>query len=287
MAKTWGQIRLELHQQFPTIHLDLLSSWIQQAYEAILDSRPWEALRAFGVLTTVAPYQDGAASFTNGSYTVTGNGTAWSAAMAGRKIRPREVDDYYTVMTVDSATQITLDRAYAGDSLAGAAYEIFQDEYPLDITVKSVLTLSPPYCDPQGPSAAIRDTLRSIVSVPAMWWPVEDYPSLPVVRKVQLWPIPDAVYSIPYEYTLAVYGFDGSNTQDSPMAFIHTAAITDAVRAKAYAHLGQMGQAESAKVEMLSARQDMGMADTAERGPSVLRFAPWMTRHAFMRGRRG
>jgi hypothetical protein len=287
LARTWGQIRLELRQQFPSIHIDLLSSWIQQAYESILDSRPWEALRAFGVLTTVAPYSTGTASFTNGSQTVTGAGTAWTSAMDGRKIRLAGLEETYTIMTVDSATQASIDRPYSGDSLAGAAYEILQDEYTLDAGVKTVLTLSPPYMDPQAPSTAPRDMSRCIVSVPSMWWPIEDQQGTPTVRRVQLWPVPDAAYSIQYEYAVAVTGFDGSNTHESPMAFVHTAAITEAVRAKCYTHLGEGGKAQLAAAGQMASKSDMGQADTARRGPAVFKFAPWMTRHSFMRGRRG
>jgi hypothetical protein len=70
---------------------------------------------------------------TNGSRTITGSGTSWTAGMAGMWLRitagaGANLGDglWYQVSTVDSATQLTLVREYAGTSIAAgsAAYTL-------------------------------------------------------------------------------------------------------------------------------------------------------------------
>lgn len=76
---------------------------------------------------------------TNGSRTITGSGTSWAAGMAGMwiKITPTTAANggdglWYQVDTVDSATQITLVREYAGTSIsAGSAAYTLGDCSPI------------------------------------------------------------------------------------------------------------------------------------------------------------
>lgn len=75
----------------------------------------------WGVVPTYTTiYNTGTASFTNGSTTVTGTGTGWSAALIGRWIRCFETatgqTDYlgrwYKITAVNSATSLTISQAY-------------------------------------------------------------------------------------------------------------------------------------------------------------------------------
>lgn len=69
-------------------------------------------------------YGIGTISVTNGSAIVTGSGTLWLANVAaGQKLRmPNNVR--YTILTVDSDTQITLQVAYTGSTAASIGYYI-------------------------------------------------------------------------------------------------------------------------------------------------------------------
>jgi len=60
---------------------------------------------------------------TNGDTTITGSGTTWTSAMAGRhiKIDPDDGDGYwYKVASVTSTTELELDRKYKGITFTGA-----------------------------------------------------------------------------------------------------------------------------------------------------------------------
>jgi hypothetical protein len=71
-------------------------------------------------------YTTGTVSLTNGSTTVIGTGTSWSTAnlTAGRVIWFKgNAYDPYVIASIDSTTQITLDRPYAGTSAVTQPYE--------------------------------------------------------------------------------------------------------------------------------------------------------------------
>jgi hypothetical protein len=67
-------------------------------------------------------YNTGTVSVTNGSETVTGTGFA--SDMEGRCFRVSEFADDYVIRDVVSATEITLDRKYKGDTGSGKSYAI-------------------------------------------------------------------------------------------------------------------------------------------------------------------
>lgn len=98
-------------------------------------------LMSDGSIQTIAPYETGTVSVTNGSKTVTGSGTTFTSAMVGRKIRVGTNNSYYRIASYSSATSITLDIAYQEDTASGSTYVIYKDEYrlPADMDVYKVM----------------------------------------------------------------------------------------------------------------------------------------------------
>jgi len=81
----------------------------------------------WGVAYTPPTYVTGTATFTNDSATVTGQGTAWTAANGvypGAWIQNNADKHYYQVQTVNSATQLTLTTTYKGATAANSAYTL-------------------------------------------------------------------------------------------------------------------------------------------------------------------
>ncbi len=124
---------------------DLIKDGIQMGLDrATMADLPY--LMNEGIITTVAPYETGTVDVTNGSATVTGNGTTWTAAMVGRKIRISGENAYYRIKTFSSATSIILETIYQGTTKTLAlgtnpAYSIYKDEYklPADLDVYKVM----------------------------------------------------------------------------------------------------------------------------------------------------
>ncbi len=69
-------------------------------------------------------YTAGTAAFTGASTTVTGTGTAWTAALLGQKIRRTSDMVDYTITDVASGTSLAISPAYAGTTGTGQNYLI-------------------------------------------------------------------------------------------------------------------------------------------------------------------
>jgi hypothetical protein len=290
----WGQIRLLVTKQFPGVDLDVITSWIQASYEALLDGYPWAALDGEAVLQTAAPEETGAVTVTAGSATVAGVGTAFAAGNVGQKFLVDGVSGWYTVTAVASAVSLTLDRVYEGDTAAGTSYAIVQDTYPLPAEVKSVKQMLLPYSsralNPAGELEIQRyDPAKLYISTPRAWAPAADTPDYgggtANWRHVRFWQVPDAVYGIPYTYRIAPAGFSGSNTQDAPLPWVHFEAIVQgAVLRGLSSPVSLERKGASSAIQATAALQEvalkaMRVADCQRRGPIRPQFAGWITSH--------
>jgi len=77
-------------------------------------------------ITLLDEYTTGTVTVTNASTTVTGSGTTFTSDFVGRLIRVAD-GEYYTIATYVSATEITLDVAYAGATASGQTYSVTGD----------------------------------------------------------------------------------------------------------------------------------------------------------------
>lgn len=119
-----------------TSYRNIYGDYINTAYSQLGDEVPylWDGMREENTITLLADYQTGTVEVTNGSTTVTGTGTTWTAAMDGRKFKVTDDDDVYT-FTYVSATSGTLDRAYLGDTDTSANYILWKEAYLLRTNV--------------------------------------------------------------------------------------------------------------------------------------------------------
>ena len=114
---------------------------VQQRLFEYAASYDWPHYRSRGTLTTIDDYTTGTVAVTNGSKTVTGTSTVFTAAMGGRKFRVGSENAWYDIDTRDSNTQLTLQQDYQGTTASGSTYTIFQDEYKLEATVHKLLDI--------------------------------------------------------------------------------------------------------------------------------------------------
>lgn len=69
-------------------------------------------------------YNTGTIAVTNGSTALTGTGTAFTSYMEGMEIKVNEFTEPYVIRSVNSATSITIDREYQGETGSGKGYKI-------------------------------------------------------------------------------------------------------------------------------------------------------------------
>jgi len=115
----------------------LVNAMIQVALNRVYQFHDWPFYLDFrnGILTTTDDYSTGTADVTNGSTTISGTTTVWTAAMVGRKIRIANEKPYYRITARSGDTSITIDKAYQGSTATEQTYSIFQDEYRLNADV--------------------------------------------------------------------------------------------------------------------------------------------------------
>lgn len=118
----------------------LIKQGIQMGLDRLTD-KDLPYLMTDGSITTVAPYTTGTVTVTNNSKTVTGSGTTFTSAMVGRKFRVDSENAYYRIGAYVSATEITLEVVYQGDTDSALTYSIYKDEYrlPADLDVYKLL----------------------------------------------------------------------------------------------------------------------------------------------------
>lgn len=230
---TWGQLSLALSRKVQSKPIDELASALNLAYSSILRERRWQGLLQARTLVTAAPYTTGTIDLTQASTSVTGTGTAFSSSMVGRWLQVAGSNELYSVASVESGTALTLDRVFAETTAAAAGFSIWQDTYTLDDEIREVLSVEfPGLLQPvEGTS---QDGLRrfcplpSTLGAPRLWAPYHDEPDAfdgVQIRRITLAPAPDGVYGLRVNCIMAARGFDGSNTEESPLAWVDDGAL--------------------------------------------------------------
>lgn len=112
--------------------IDIINDGYQQTINRLEKSDHKRFVKK-GYVDVKNSYNTGTVAVTDGSTAVTGTSTVWVATWTGKKVLFSDEGFPYDVASVDSATGITLTRAYSqdGEDLSGASYKIFQDEYDL------------------------------------------------------------------------------------------------------------------------------------------------------------
>jgi len=299
---TWGSLRLVLATASPSVSLDLLDSWLLERYESVLEATDWSGLKTHVTIQSQAAYQSvlDTVTLTVGSTTVTGLGTAWTAALGGQRFyRPGDTV-IYTVSFVDPLT-LMLDRPYEGTGAdtpgtirAASPYVLMQNVYPLPNDVRSIVTvLNPISGRPMGPFS--KDGLdmsvgsRSLIGDPQSWAPCDDTPESkpPVIKQIEFYPPPRYARGFVIEYERAALGFDGENTAGEPLPFISSAVLLAGVRADIATHLEKFQQA--VKYEAAFERE-LGrlllVEHSQRRVHTALKMAPRFNRHRMGRAMR-
>lgn len=175
--------------------------------------RVWEMYPWFGrdvetTLFLVAPYDDGTCDFTNGSTTLAGTTTVWTAAMTGRKIARGIGQPYYRFTRTGNTTGTIPTGGYVEPTALASAYVIFQDEYDLASTAETVIDCELYSAAWRGDLArtteAAMDADRFInpsLGTPRRWAPVLSTTS--GIRRLRFDPVPSEVARVRVHYLVA------------------------------------------------------------------------------------
>lgn len=125
--------RLQLRA--PMVGNVLAGQLINDAWRTLQARKDWSWRRRSNTFAPMTLYNAGSVStnVANGNATlITGVGTAWTSTMIGAQIRAGGLlYPYYTIIGVLSSTQLLIDQPWAGQDIAGAAYQILQCYFPV------------------------------------------------------------------------------------------------------------------------------------------------------------
>lgn len=114
----------QLTNYCPSVPTLLAQQWIIDRYRTITENYLWSFKIGEGTFYTPAAYDDGTITMTNGSATVTGSGTTFTSGMIGRQLM---VSGFvFTITAFSSATSITVDKNWYGNTASSLAYTILQ-----------------------------------------------------------------------------------------------------------------------------------------------------------------
>lgn len=295
MSRTFGQIQFELthfakSKGLPAVDFELLRGWINEAYSDVCDRRQWKGLEVNSGFTAVGVVNTGTISVVNGSTSITGTGTAWTADMSGRQIRVDGRNDSYG-FTYVSSTSATLSRAYEGPTDSNVGYLISIITYTMPEAAKVVTMMVNPNL-PEPMVQINQDELNHIslaapiIGEPVYWLPANDSgePPSSVYRQVRIYPPPQADVRLGYVYLKHPTEFTGSNTETALMPWVDPRAVVAGAKAIMLAHF-QMYDGAGAELKLQEgAIRKMQQAETDLAGPTKLRMHPRYTRHRRARG---
>lgn len=104
----------------------------------------WPFLVDEKTFVTNALYSTGTVTTTQYGVTINGSSTVWSLDHQGWNFRLTGSNITYRIIGVDSTISLRLDRPYSGATVAGATYEIYQNEYPLERDTIGILKMRIP-----------------------------------------------------------------------------------------------------------------------------------------------
>jgi hypothetical protein len=270
--RTWGQIRQTLRQRFKTLELDLLNSAIITAYNDILSRQTWSQLAVTGWIRTL-PRVDTTGVVVKGSITITGG--AFLPDWVGRWVQISTGTARYRIVEY-AAGNLLLDRPYDGETEAAAAMVVYQPRYSMPLEAKSITSF---------PEIAERWTVRDLETngvansfgQPQAWIPIESDEE--ETLQVEFYPVPTNGVALAVRYAKSVRFFDGSNTQEKPVAWVSD----DAILAKATAiccaepSVQEDPTFHMAEFERYLAR--MTVADSQRSTPQKMRLEARLTKH--------
>ena len=124
--ETYSELWRALQLHSPVLPTTLAQQFIRSRFRDIRRKRLWSWRIAQGQFITPNVYSTGLATATINSKIITGSGTAWTSALVGLQFRFGTVAPIYTIVEVDSPTQLQIDMPYGGAQPATAAgYQIF------------------------------------------------------------------------------------------------------------------------------------------------------------------
>jgi hypothetical protein len=137
----------EILQWNPDLNVQMAARAIQNTYRRLVDERNWYGLLVKGQVVSPAAVTGGTITVTNGSTSIVGSGTAFTANMIGRQFRVGFSNPIYTIVTpppgnpIMSPTNLSIDLPWGGQTASGVSYMVFQNIFSFGSNIKRLLAV--------------------------------------------------------------------------------------------------------------------------------------------------
>lgn len=238
--QNFGQMIGEVSDANPDMDPTTISVRLNGIIRKVYDRRPWYGLMVRGQIPCVGQVVGGTVNITNGSPTVIGTGTNWTAAIINRQFRIGYNTDRYTITALDVPTQtITLEMPWAGTTYTGAGYIITQSFFEIPNikyihSAKNLIMAWRLRLDLNQQSLDQLDPWRIQIFSPRALAQMSPAPN--GNYRLELWPSPAIVQGLPY--MAAVQPPNLVNDGDSLAPYIRSDIITKLGRADALVYRG-------------------------------------------------
>lgn len=196
---SFRSMKLELQTYVPELNALECGIRLNRSYQTLLDMHQWSFIKQESVFNTLAQEATGTVTVVAGSTTVTGIGTAFTAAMAGRFIKLFGQPQFYKIATVDVALQtLTLEGA-AATGVTSGGYNIFQHQYPKPTSCKHISNIRRQLALAEKPLEWLDgfDPDREGNGEPIYWANFDN-------DTIEIYPVPDQVYTLRIRYLLDI-----------------------------------------------------------------------------------
>ena len=201
--------------------ISLAQRWVRDRYRKVNEKNIWSYKLARNTFQTPAAYSTGTVDMTIGSATVAGSDTAWTSALIGQQLKINGL--VFTVLTVPTATSLTIDQQWLGASVT-ANYLIVQAYItPTPSDFHSFFSVVDPFSSWRlhlGMNSREIDRIdarRSATGVPYLL--ANGVYNSSQVAAFELWPHPLALRQYMYTYERRVPDL---NTNDTPPPIIRS-----------------------------------------------------------------
>lgn len=123
MSDSFESVFREVREYCPHAPLPLCQRWVRDRYRLVIRTKLWSWALAESQFVFPTAYSAGTVAVAEAGAVVTGTGTSWTSAMAGRQIK---IDNHmFTISSVDAVEQtLVVDRVWPLADASGRSYSI-------------------------------------------------------------------------------------------------------------------------------------------------------------------
>lgn len=290
---SFRSMKFELQSYVPELNAIQAGVRLNRAYQVLLDRHQWSFLKREALINTLAPYNHGTVQVVQGSTTVTGVGTAWTAAMAGRFIKVGSDSQSYVIQSVNIVAQtLILELAYSEPN-STQGYSIYQRFYAKPTDCKHIVNVRRQMVLVERPKEWFDgfDPDRTSTGEPVYWANYDD-------AQIEIYPPSDQAYTVRVGYIRTIADMAAeADTSLLPENLVITFALLVAYRQAAAKAEGKQYAAliPMAKQDFMEAWQPAYEADLSKQSlPTQVQEAGvdlpvssdfWLSHDPFFAGR--